>query len=157
MMMSAQQKTRTIRRLAIEGARDPVVRNVAARLVRGTERGDYLTRIKRFHAWVRGAVDYHREPIEMFQPAGMTAKQGGDCDDLVILLGALNWSHRLPFRVEPIGHPEGPSHYSVRLGFPESDDPDGDGGTSWFWTEASCAARFDEHPLLAELRLRGGR
>lgn len=155
--MSAVQKTAAIRQRAIDGASDPVVRNASARLVRGTARGDYLTRIRRFHTWVRGAVDYHREPVEMFQPAGQTAKEGGDCDDLVILLGALNWSHRLPFRVEPIGHPDGPSHYSIRLGFPESDSPDGDEQTAWFWTEASCPARFDEHPLAAVLRLQGGR
>lgn len=150
--LTAAGKTRTMRQYAISGATDPTIRLVSVRLVQSARRGDDVERLRRLHAWVRSAVDYHREPIEMFHPAGHVARYGGDCDDLVILLGALAWSLKYPFRIEPIGNPDGPRHYSIRLGYPESETPDGTADTRWLWAEASVQARFGESPFSAELR-----
>lgn len=151
--MTAREKEAKIRELAIEGAEtQPNIREIAVRLVRGTERGRHIERLGKLLTWVQ-SIDYHREPIEMFHRASTVAGEGGDCDDLVILLGALAWSLKYPFRVRPIGHPDGPRHYSIQLGFPESETPDGDTGTAWVWAEASGPAFLGEHPLTAEQRL----
>jgi hypothetical protein len=136
----------------LRGSTEPAVRDIAQRLVLGTDRNDHAERIARLHRFVRDAIDYHREPVEMFQSPTLTLERGGDCDDLVLLLGALAWSLRYPWQVEPVGDPRDPHHYSLRLGFPAHDEPWGDAHTSWIQTEASAAARLGESPQAAGAR-----
>ena len=88
----------------------------------------------------------------MFQTARTTLEHGGDCDDLVILLGALAWALRYPFAVEPVGDPLDPVHYSLALGFPAADEPQGNPNTVWFNTEPAAAAAFGESAQAAANR-----
>lgn len=146
------EKTRLLETRIFEGALDPAVRGVAVRMMLGVPRGDHVERLSRLHRFVRDAVPYHREPVEMFQRAGITLELGGDCDCLVILLGALAWSLRYPWAVEPVTDPMDPDHYTVSLGYPTSQDPHGDRHTHWIYTEAAAAAAFGESPLAAARR-----
>jgi hypothetical protein len=143
------EKTRLLEQRIILGALEPAVRDVATRLIAGTGRNDHVERIARLHRFVRDSVDYYREPIEMFQSPTLTLERGGDCDDLVILLGSLGWALRYPWAVEPVGDPDNPEHYSLLLGWPASDEPHGDPGTRWIQTEAAVAAALGEHPRRA--------
>ena len=138
------EKTRLLWTRLLEGSLDPVVRRVAQELVHTANRNDHIERLTRLHRFVRDCVDYHREPIEMFQSARTTLNRGGDCDCLVILLGALAWSLRYPVAPWPYGPSEDPSHYSILLGWPPSDEPTGAADTQWIAAEASCQARFGE-------------
>jgi len=155
--MTATAKLGAIVDLATRGAEDePNIRELAVRLARSAPVGDHVARLRLLHAWVRDGVDYHREPVEMLHPASVVAREGGDCDDKVILLGALAWSLKYPFRVVPIGNPLGPRHYSIQLGAPESEQPEGDDRTVWHWAEpSSVLVPFGESPTDAERRLGG--
>lgn len=120
--------------------------------MRSTDRNAHAERIARLHRFVRDSIDYHREPIEMFQHARTTLEEGGDCDDLTILLGAMAWSLRYPWAVEPVGDPNDPAHYSLALGWPAADEPHGNARTHWLQTEAAAAALLGEHPYAAAER-----
>jgi hypothetical protein len=146
------EKTELVRARVYEGAIQPAVRDVAVRLVAGTDRNAHHERLARLHRFVRDSIDYHREPVEILQSATLTLERGGDCDDLVILLGALAWSLRYPWIVEPVGDPRDPHHYSLLLGWPPSDSPHGDATTRWVQTEPSVAAAFGETPEAAAER-----
>lgn len=146
------EKTRLLETRIFEGALEPAVRDIAVRLVAGTNRNDHTERLARLHRFVRDSIDYHREPIELFQSATLTLERGGDCDDLVILLGALAWSLRYPWAVEPVGDPNDPDHYSIALGWPAGNEPRGEPRTHWIQAEASAAAVFGEHPNAAAER-----
>lgn len=139
-----RDKTRLLMDRIYEGATDPNVREVAQLLVRGTDRNAHAERLERLHRFVRDSVDYHREPIEMFQRAGLTLEVGGDCDCLVILLGSLVWALRYPWRVRPVGDELDPEHYSLLVGYPAGDSPHGDDFTTWIHAEPSAAAAFGE-------------
>ncbi len=139
-----REKTRLLIDRIYEGATDPAVREVAQLLVRGTDRNAHAERLERLHRFVRDSVDYHREPVEMFQRPGITLEHGGDCDDLVILLASLAWALRYPWLVRPVGDERDPEHYSLLLGYPAGDSPHGDAFTTWHHAEPSAAAMFGE-------------
>lgn len=146
------EKTRLLETRIMEGAVEPLVRSVAVELVRTLPRNDHIGRLERLHRFVRNAVDYHRESVEQFQRPSITLEQGGDCDDLSALLGALAWSLRYPWALEPVGDPMDPEHYSLLLGWPASNEPHGDAGTHWVNTETSLAAMFGESATAAAER-----
>jgi len=145
-------KTRLLEQRILEGALDPAVRDIACRLVQSAPQGAHLERLERLHRFVRDSPSYQREAVELFQPARLTLEQGGDCDDLTILLGSLGWALRYPFAVEPVGDPLDPRHYSLSLGWPEADDPIGDARTNWVNTEAAAAVAFGESSQAAARR-----
>jgi len=133
-----------------------MVRDTAVGLIRGTPRDDHWERLSRLHRFVRDAVDYHREPIEMFHSPTVTLLEGGDCDDHVLLLCSLAWSLRYPFDVEPIGGSwEDPAHYTCKLGSPPNDEPYGDAMTRWAAFETTIDALPGEHVNDALTRIGG--
>lgn len=148
-----REKTQLITALAMHGATfEPLIRDTAVALMRGLPRSAHAERVQRLHEFVRDSVGYHREPIEMLHPATYTLLRGADCDDHVILLGALAWALRYPFVIEPIGGELDPSHYTIALGYPPSDFPYGDASTVWQWAETTTPARTGEHVLAAVAR-----
>lgn len=149
------QKTDLLRQRATSGALSPSVREVAVRLVRGVPENDHQERLERLHRFVRGHT-YVREAIERFQSPAETMRVGaGDCDDLAALLGALAWSLKYPFRVVPqLGEPNEPGHYTLFLGYPETETPHGEGeNRHWLAAETTPVGRgyrklqLGEHPL----------
>lgn len=140
----ASQKTALVRQRILEGALHPSVRDVAVRLTQMVARNDHHERISRIHRHVRDNLSYHREPVEQFQSADWTLQHGGDCDCLTIAAGALAWSLRYPFVVQPHGDPDDPEHYSIWIGWPAHDDPWGDRRTTWIHCELSAAAATGE-------------
>jgi hypothetical protein len=133
-----QEKTRLLTELALHGAQfEPLVRDTAIALVRGLPNQDHRGRLRRLHEFVRDSVPYHREPVEMLHPATYTILHGGDCDDHTIALGALAWSLRYPFRIEAVGDPANPYHYTIALGYPPGELPGGDGDTRWLYAETT--------------------
>jgi hypothetical protein len=151
--MTGREKTARVLAYALDGAAHPFVRRVAVDLVRSCPRDAHLDRVERFHRFVRDAVPYHREPIEMLHPAAQVLMEGGDCDDHVILLCALAWSLRYPIHVEAVGHPDGPGHYTCRIGTPPADEPEGDASTTWRSYETTIDALPGEHVSAAVRRL----
>lgn len=145
-------KTELLRERIFEGALDPTVRDIAVRLVQSVDRNDHRERLARLHRHVRDNLSYQREPVEQFQSASWTLEHGGDCDCLTIALGALAWSLRYPVQVQPHGPPDDPEHYSLWLGMPAGDSPDGDASTEWIHAEASAAAAFGERTEAAAQR-----
>ena len=139
---------------AIEGALNPEIRKLAVDLVRGADNYDHAERLRRLHAFVRDNVDYHREPVEMFQHPVQTLYEGGDCDDHVALLSALAWSIKYPFSVEPYPNWQDHAHYTTKLGYPESETWQGDEDTTWVDCETTIQAKFGEHVSVAERRSR---
>jgi hypothetical protein len=154
--MSGRQKTDFLRSLVYASSVEPLVRQTAVRLVNGLPRDAHWDRLVRLHRFVRDAVDYHREPVEMFHTATQTLQEGGDCDDMVLLLGALAWSLRYPFQVVPVGDDfDAPEHYTAKLGWPPSDSPTGDAGTHWADFECTIDALPGEHVQDALRRIDG--
>jgi len=146
------EKTDLLRQKILEGALHPAVREIAVMLVQMVDRGDHRERVARLHRFVRDAVDYHMESIEIFQHPSYTLQHGGDCDDLTLLLGSLAWSLRYPWDVQPHGDPLDPRHYSIFLGWPPAELPTGDERTTWIHAEASAAAAFGESSHSAAAR-----
>lgn len=139
-----EEKTALLRDRILDGALHPAVREVAVMLVKMCDRNDHHERLARLHRFVRDAVDYHQESVELFQHPAYTLEHGGDCDDLTALLGALAWTLRYPWLVEPYGDPLDPRHYALDLGWPTAELPHGDAHTVWIHTEPSAAAAFGE-------------
>lgn len=132
------QKTDLLTARALEGALDPHVREVAVRLVRNVAASNHVEKLGRLHRFAR-SHSYVREPIERFAAPRDTMRTGaGDCDDLVILLGALAWSLKYPFRVVPQHDPANPGHYTAMVGWPEASAPHGDADTrQWLAAEST--------------------
>lgn len=152
---NGEAKTELIRQLAVHGAvHETAIRETAIALVRGLPRSAHFERIERLHQFVRDSIDYVREPVEMLHPATVTLNMGaGDCDDHVILLGALAWSIKYPFIIEPVGDAGNPYHYTAAIGFPQTDEPTGDEATTWVPTETTARAFTGEHVHDAVARL----
>ncbi len=156
MSLTGPEKTRFLSVLAVHGAEEePLIRQTAVNLIRGTHRDAHRERLERLHRFVRDNVQYHREPVEMFHYPSHTLLYGGDCDDHVALLGALAWSLKYPFRIVPVGDPEGPRHYTIELGYPEADTFRGDEHTRWMPAETTIDALPGESIEAAEARLFG--
>jgi len=151
--ITGRQKTDLLREWSIAHSTDPLVRQTAVLLVNRLPRDAHLVRLARLHRFVRDSIPYHRESVEMFQHPSLTLRQGGDCDDHVSLLFALGWSLRYPFTIQPIGHPDGPAHYTGFLGWPPGESPWGDEGTHWAAAETTIDALFAEGLAHAQERL----
>jgi transglutaminase-like putative cysteine protease len=156
-MMTPTQKTAYLENFVFAGALNPLVRNTTIAMLRGVHRDDHVERLARMHRFVRDSVPYHREPVEIFQPAATTLVDGGDCDDKVILLCAMGWSLRYPFQVVKI--PDDPNdpggHYTMRVGYGPSDEPHGERTTKWFWVETTIDALLGEYVADAVVRIFG--
>ena len=143
-VQDGQDKTALLRTLVLWGATDDLIRSSAIELIQNTRTDDHLGRLGRLHRFM-SSVLYFREPVEMFQPPSYTIQKGGDCDDHVLTHAALAWSLRYPFAIEPAGDTKGPYHYTLRVGYPPHDEPEGDENTTWIAVETTIPAEFGEH------------
>lgn len=96
-----------MRKLALEGASHPIVRNVAVTILREARApaGDYEAEARAVFRWVADRIRYTRDilDVETLQSPWVTLAQGaGDCDDkatlLVALLRAVGCGFPLKFR-----------------------------------------------------------
>lgn len=75
------------------------IRQTAAQLVNGYKQKDWISEIKKLHAFVRDEIRYVKDirGVEtLHTPARILEQQYGDCDDKSVLLASL---------LESIGHP----------------------------------------------------
>ena len=139
-----RDKGRILESIALTGALDDGIRELAVRLIVGLRSDEHLERLARLHRFV-SSLPYYREPIETFQDPMQTAHAGGDCDDRAALTASLAWALRYPFRIVSTGDPNEPDHYYAIVGWPHADDPAGDAGTTWVTSETSVPAPFGAH------------
>jgi transglutaminase-like putative cysteine protease len=88
-----------MRALVLRSKKSVRIRETAARLVNGYQQKDWLSEIKKLHAFVRDEIRYVRDirGVETLHiPERVLDQQHGDCDDKSVLLAAL---------LESIGHP----------------------------------------------------
>jgi transglutaminase-like putative cysteine protease len=103
------RKTLRLMRLIVRYCkRDPLVRDLALRLVRPLPQRDYLAEVRALHAWVRDHIRYVKDvsDIETLHTVRRLLKQGqGDCDDKSVLLATLLESigHKTRFAVIGLG------------------------------------------------------
>jgi transglutaminase-like putative cysteine protease len=79
-------------KLAREGTKDPGIIQLASALVRDVPQYDRVGEVAALHAFVRDAISYKNDPIdlELLRTARAVAEMGvGDCDDKSILLASL--------------------------------------------------------------------
>lgn len=79
-------------KLARDGAKDPLVIQTAHALVADLPQYDRLGEIKALHAYVRDAIRYTNDPLDvelLRTPRAMLEMRSGDCDDKATLLAAL--------------------------------------------------------------------
>jgi hypothetical protein len=87
---SPYDKMKQLRRMVDEGANDPRVCELAAAICAPCAARDSYAEAAAILSWVQSNVKYMDEDPEIFRSANYTATHGyGDCDDGVILAGAL--------------------------------------------------------------------
>lgn len=121
--MGPEDKMRRLRAMIDSGAVDPMVHELAAQIVAQTPPRDATAEAAAVLAWVQHNIRYTRELVETFQSAAYTlAHRYGDCDDMVVALGALLESLTIPTRLEVLGwHEQGvfdARHIFLRVGLP---------------------------------------
>lgn len=83
--------------------RDPRMRFWVFRNVMGGDpniQRDYAEQVRRILSYVQERITYVNEDGELFQSPWVTLKQGiGDCDDFLILIGAMLTSFGIPWRI----------------------------------------------------------
>lgn len=154
---SVCDRLRILEALAAEGTQDPLVRQMAWRIeararVAGPQlpvrRGDWWKRVLALEALAAvQSLPFRPDPgrLEWFQPAGYTARFGGDCEDLVVLFVSLCRLLGLRAQVEWINQPGKPLNHVTSRVFLE-------GG--WWWAESSIrGAMLGESPYEAAERL----
>ena len=97
-----------IARLVRQGAKDFCVRQKAIDILleRGVRPKDYLSEIRTLFQWVSRNIRYTRDiyRVELLHTARrMLQLRAGDCDDMVILLGAMLKSIGHPVRLALVG------------------------------------------------------
>tara|TARA_R100001163_G_scaffold50486_1_gene37954 strand:+ start:735 stop:1628 length:894 start_codon:yes stop_codon:yes gene_type:complete len=91
-----------ITNIAKQRGRDPRIATLAVKILReaGVQPRDYVGQSKALLKWVQNKLYYVNEPGERLQDPLYTLRVGyGDCDDLVIMLGSLLESIRMPWKV----------------------------------------------------------
>jgi len=109
-----------------EGKRDPLVRKLAADAVRNVAPRDWLGEVAAIFEFVRQNVRYTLDVhgLDTYQRARRTLQLGiGDCDDQVILLGAMLQSIGYPIAlkvIESVDSDHGWNHIYLLVGVPPS-------------------------------------
>jgi transglutaminase-like putative cysteine protease len=86
------QTLKVMKRLAIEGAKDPGVIQVASSLVKNLDQYDRVGEVRALHGFVRDSIRYTNDPIDLElvrTPRAILEMGVGDCDDKSILLSSL--------------------------------------------------------------------
>jgi len=99
--MNDPKRIAALRKIALEGGRDPRVATVAINVFReaGVQPRDYAGQAAALLRFVQQRIYYANEPGERLQDPAYTLRVGyGDCDDMALLLAALCESVRLPWR-----------------------------------------------------------
>lgn len=103
---SMPAKMGAIRSMVNLGARDPLVREMAASIIMdaGIAPRDYLGQIAALVDWMQKNVYYLGENVETFQTARYTLQHRySDCDCQIIALAAMLESITIPTRLELLG------------------------------------------------------
>jgi hypothetical protein len=98
------KRLQVIRSIAMQRGRDPRIASLAVDIIKkaGAKPREYKKQAAALLKWVQDPknIYYVNEPGERLQDPIFTIKQGwGDCDDQVIVLGALFESIRLPWKL----------------------------------------------------------
>lgn len=98
-----ERKVRWLRDYIRKYGSDPRMRYWVFHNVMGGDKNiqrDYGEQVRRILAWVQERITYVNEDGELFQSPWVTIREGiGDCDDLLILIGAMLTSFGLPWRI----------------------------------------------------------
>lgn len=143
-----------INQMIIEGANDNEVREKATELIRYIPQTDHMMELQAIFDYVQN-VRYTGDPTDedLYQTAGVTIKnQMGDCDDKVILAGALARSIGFPvllcfvFEEEPKMETQFPAHV-----FLEADVSKSQGNPTWVALETIPVPGGRGHNVLLSL------
>lgn len=97
--VGTEDTLKTMKRLALLGARDPGVIQVASELVRNLPQYDRIGEVKALHGFVRDSIRYTSDPLDfelVRDPKTILQMGVGDCDDKSVLLACL---------LRCVGHP----------------------------------------------------
>ena len=149
--MSDPERLKFLRSVAEQRGRDPRIRELAFKLIAGTQERDYAQQAARLLKAVQPGgplMAYVNEPGEVLQDPIYTLKvKAGDCDDAALLLSSLFEAIRMPWRyvlsgmnpitkervrwVEGTPYPRGVrwAHIYTQVGWPVF------APTTWAWAE----------------------
>lgn len=105
----------------LEGSRTSLIRNTALNITRGVRGGRYITDARLIFNAVRDGIKYTGDFYDgdVLQSAEVTLnRRAGDCNNRIVLLGALLRSIGYPVRlifVYDTIHPPGPQDYPVHV------------------------------------------
>lgn len=136
-------KLQWLRDDADRSAVDPVIVELASRIVRGTRPDDWAGMVSRIHEWVRDMIRYQHDPNRMEEFAPLRAileRARDDCDGKARLAVALAKSLGITARVWPVWR--GPLLAHVQAGY------------KWPGSERYPGAR-DDGWVIGELTVRG--
>jgi transglutaminase-like putative cysteine protease len=138
-------KMRRLRGMIDDGANDPLVHELAAHIIAPIDARDAAGEAAMLLSWVQTKIRYTPERVETFQSARYTLEHGfGDCDDLVVVLGALLESIVIPTQLEVLGWTEDGvfdcRHIFLRVGLPPR------APTEWVAAEPTLPVPFGWEP-----------
>lgn len=149
-----KKKVPFMKRLILQGANDPLVREVAVKqCVDSARPRDYRAQAECLFRFVQNGY-YINESHETLQTARYTIEHGmaGDCDDLAIVLGALLESIMIPVKIEVIGWTQKGvfeyRHVYLRVGLPPR------APTAWIAADPTIPQPFGTEPrdVLAKIQ-----
>jgi transglutaminase-like putative cysteine protease len=129
-------------RFYASGDREPDLAELAHRIV--GRRTEPVAIMQVLQEWIQANVAFVPERRERFQNPWLTVKSGGDCDDHAILVGTLAGFWGLPARAEPVYDRDNAIVHTAERVYV---------GGGWRWVETTLAARWDEPPRDAAIRL----
>lgn len=129
-----------MRALVDQALADPSFVRLAIDIVRNVPAYDELAEVEALYSWVKRRIRFTKDPLtkeKLYPPQELLKIRAGDCDDIAMLLGALDLAIGYPARLVTVSadrnHPEEFSHVYVEVEVP---------ARSGNWI-AQDAARFD--------------
>jgi hypothetical protein len=112
-----EQTVRQMRRLIDQGKKDPVIRELAANIIRaaGVPAFDFVGESRAVYDWVRHHIRFTRDVynVETLQSAREIVRLSiGDCDDFTVLICSLLGTIGHKARIVTISKPEDEKHFS---------------------------------------------
>lgn len=112
-----EQTVRAMRRLIEQGKKDPVIRELAARIITsaGIPAFDFVGESRAIYDWVRANLRFTRDVygVETLQAAREIVRLGiGDCDDFTVLICSLLGTIGHRTRIVTISKPEDEKNFS---------------------------------------------
>ena len=136
MSFSVIQKMAQLAQLVKTGRVDPLIRDVAWKVIGGLAERDELSEAKSLFSFVRDRIRYVRDPYgeDVFEDARFTlGRRSGDCDATCVLLGSMLQSVGFPYRIKVVSR-DGRrwTHVFGETSVPKS------GARKWFAVDASA-------------------